>query len=194
MALTHLRNAYVRHYVKVLISLIVNYLILSMDEDSDELAVYHAIIKYLKIVSSVFWSFPLSSSISKYLNGETTFTASKLEIYVSTFAVVSLLFLLLYHSCHFIQRFFRKTKIRKVLLIDSADLLRERDSWELLKGNCCVYAIKGRRPKMEDRFSVIVDKETGISLYGIFDGHGGEVISLDHIKCLVKKKLPCLCN
>lgn len=147
-----------------------------MDEDSDELAGYHAVIKYLKIVSSVFWSLPLSSSISKYLNGETTFTASKLEIYISTFAVASILFLILYHTCYFIRRFFRKSKIRKVLLIDSSDLLRDRDTWELIKGNCCVYALRGRRPKMEDRFSVITDKDSGISLYGIFDGHGGEVI------------------
>ncbi|KFM76379.1 Protein phosphatase 1L, partial [Stegodyphus mimosarum] len=27
---------------------------------------------------------------------------------------------------------------------------------------------------MEDRFSVISDKESGISMYGIFDGHGGD--------------------
>lgn len=147
-----------------------------MDEDSDDLAEYHAVFKYLKIASSVFWSFPLSTSISKYLNGETTFTTSRLEIYVSAFAAVSLFFLLIYHICYLIRRFFRKTKLRKVLLIDSGDLLRDRDTWELLKDNCCVYALKGRRPKMEDRFSVISDKETGICLYGIFDGHGGEVI------------------
>ncbi|GFT07475.1 protein phosphatase 1L [Nephila pilipes] len=52
--------------------------------------------------------------------------------------------------------------------------MRDRDTWELIEENCCVYAIKGRRPKMEDRFSVTKDKESGISLYGIFDGHGGE--------------------
>ena len=146
-----------------------------MDEDSDELAVSHAAIKYFKTVSSVFWSFPLTSSITKFLNGESSFTASKLEIYISAFAVASLLFLFVYHICYFIRRFFRKSKIRKVLLIDSADFLKERDTWELIKGNCCVYALKGRRPKMEDRFSVIVDKESGISLFGVFDGHGGEV-------------------
>lgn len=161
-----------------------------MDEDSDELAVYHAAIKYFKIVSSVFWSFPLTSSITKFLNGETSFTASKLEIYVSTFAVASLLFLFVYHICYFIRRFFRKTKIRKVLLIDSADFLKERDTWELIKDNCCVYALKGRRPKMEDRFSVIVDKESGISLFGVFDGHGGEVnIQLIFIFIIVNSSL-----
>ncbi|GFV14013.1 protein phosphatase 1L [Trichonephila clavipes] len=52
--------------------------------------------------------------------------------------------------------------------------MRDRDTWELIDENSCVYAIKGRRPKMEDRFSVTKDKESGISLYGIFDGHGGE--------------------
>ncbi|GIY03862.1 protein phosphatase 1L [Caerostris extrusa] len=64
--------------------------------------------------------------------------------------------------------------MKRSLLMNSVQLMRDRDTWELIEDDCCVYAIKGRRPKMEDRFSVIKDKESGISLYGIFDGHGGE--------------------
>lgn len=47
-------------------------------------------------------------------------------------------------------------------------------TWELERQRANVYAIQGRRPRMEDRFSVLVDEDTGIALYGIFDGHGGE--------------------
>lgn len=49
-------------------------------------------------------------------------------------------------------------------------------SWELKKDNVAIYAIQGRRPHMEDRFNVVNDLEhTKTSIYGIFDGHGGEV-------------------
>lgn len=52
---------------------------------------------------------------------------------------------------------------------------KTRASWELKKGNVGVYAIQGRRPHMEDRFNVVTQLEhTGTSIYGIFDGHGGE--------------------
>ena len=53
---------------------------------------------------------------------------------------------------------------------------RSKASWELRKDNVGVYAIQGRRPYMEDRFNVVTDLErTKASIYGIFDGHGGEV-------------------
>ena len=60
----------------------------------------------------------------------------------------------------------------------SPDITTEKSkaSWELRKGNVGVYAIQGRRPHMEDRFNVVNDLEhTNTSIYGIFDGHGGEV-------------------
>ena len=53
---------------------------------------------------------------------------------------------------------------------------KSKASWELKKGNVGVYAIQGRRPHMEDRFNVVNNLEhTETSIYGIFDGHGGEV-------------------
>uniref|UniRef100_K1QR40 Protein phosphatase 1L n=1 Tax=Magallana gigas TaxID=29159 RepID=K1QR40_MAGGI len=46
---------------------------------------------------------------------------------------------------------------------------------ELQKDLAAAYALQGRRPHMEDRFNIVSDLEqTGISLFGIFDGHGGE--------------------
>ena len=53
---------------------------------------------------------------------------------------------------------------------------KTKASWELQKGGVGVYAIQGRRPHMEDRFNVVNDLEhTETSIYGLFDGHGGEV-------------------
>lgn len=52
---------------------------------------------------------------------------------------------------------------------------KEKASWELQRKNVGVYAIQGRRPHMEDRFNVLSDTEDrGITVLGVFDGHGGE--------------------
>lgn len=51
----------------------------------------------------------------------------------------------------------------------------ERLSWELREGEVSAYAVQGRRPKMEDRF-VVNDNidNSGVALFAVFDGHGGE--------------------
>lgn len=48
-------------------------------------------------------------------------------------------------------------------------------AWELRKEFVGVYSIQGRRLYMEDRFSVIEHEQIGASIYGVFDGHGGQV-------------------
>nr|DBA26139.1 TPA: hypothetical protein GDO54_010436 [Pyxicephalus adspersus] len=49
-------------------------------------------------------------------------------------------------------------------------------TWELKSNNVAVYSIQGRRDHMEDRFEIIMDllNKTHPSIFGIFDGHGGE--------------------
>lgn len=47
-------------------------------------------------------------------------------------------------------------------------------SWESKSGNVAAYSIQGRRPHMEDRFK-IHNNGNKLGLYGIFDGHGGDV-------------------
>lgn len=49
-------------------------------------------------------------------------------------------------------------------------------SWELKQRHIAAYAVQGHRARMEDRFVVNEDmNNTGVSLFAIFDGHGGEV-------------------
>ena len=53
---------------------------------------------------------------------------------------------------------------------------RTKASWELKKEHVAVFAIQGRRPHMEDRFNIVTELDhTDASIYGVFDGHGGEV-------------------
>lgn len=50
-------------------------------------------------------------------------------------------------------------------------------SWELKQDYIAVYAVQGHRARMEDRFVVNEDiNNTGVSLFAVFDGHGGEVM------------------
>jgi len=49
-------------------------------------------------------------------------------------------------------------------------------SWELKQDHIAAYAVQGHRARMEDRFVVNEDvNNTGVSLFAVFDGHGGEV-------------------
>lgn len=66
---------------------------------------------------------------------------------------------------------------------DELTVDHRKATWELVKENVGIYALQGRRSTMEDRFTFVnkLDQSSSsskISLYGIFDGHGGEVISL----------------
>lgn len=54
-------------------------------------------------------------------------------------------------------------------------------TWDLRSGSgqAACFALQGRRPKMEDRFT-LVEKLGGtpLNLYAVYDGHGGEVVQL----------------
>lgn len=53
-------------------------------------------------------------------------------------------------------------------------------SWEYRHGIAGVYGMQGRRGGMEDRFSVMQEMDVGdknISLFGVFDGHGGQYVA-----------------
>ncbi|XP_076837220.1 protein phosphatase, Mg2+/Mn2+ dependent, 1Lb [Brachyhypopomus gauderio] len=49
-------------------------------------------------------------------------------------------------------------------------------TWEFKSPNVAVFSIQGRRDHMEDRFEVLTDSvnKSHPSIFGIFDGHGGE--------------------
>lgn len=67
----------------------------------------------------------------------------------------------------------RSTTGARRLLLEPAN--SDKQSWEIKESSSAAYALKGRRPGMEDRFIVNENiNKTGVSLYAIFDGHGGE--------------------
>lgn len=65
---------------------------------------------------------------------------------------------------------------------DALTVSYRKATWELVKENVGVYALQGRRGTMEDRFTFVNKLERSCtSLYGVFDGHGGDVSN----KCTV---------
>ncbi|CAL8344426.1 unnamed protein product [Merluccius merluccius] len=63
-------------------------------------------------------------------------------------------------------------------------------TWEFRSHNVAVYSIQGRRDHMEDRFEVLTDiaNKTHPSIFGIFDGHGGEAAA-DYVKAHLPEAL-----
>lgn len=67
-------------------------------------------------------------------------------------------------------------------------------TWELKSSNVAVYSIQGRRDHMEDRFEVLTDvvNKSHPSIFGIFDGHGGEAaadFAKAHLPEVLRQKL-----
>lgn len=60
------------------------------------------------------------------------------------------------------------------IMVDEKDALSK--NWSHESKNVAVYAIQGKRSRMEDRYVVNTNiNDTGVSLFAIFDGHAGEV-------------------
>lgn len=68
--------------------------------------------------------------------------------------------------------------VKRLLLAAAPPGSAAARSWEMQahKG-AGVFALQGRRPRMEDRFSMLSDEPHDLHLYGVFDGHGGEAAS-----------------
>ncbi|XP_031619124.1 protein phosphatase 1L [Contarinia nasturtii] len=64
----------------------------------------------------------------------------------------------------------------------------ERNSWEEIHDYGAVYAVQGRRPRMEDRYVMSTNiKGTDVTIFGILDGHGGEFAAVFAKEQLMQK-------
>ncbi|KAI4809039.1 hypothetical protein KUCAC02_017955 [Chaenocephalus aceratus] len=80
--------------------------------------------------------------------------------------------------------YFFHTDEVKTIVKSSRDAVNEfSKTWEFKNNNVAVYSIQGRRDHMEDRFEVLTDitNKSHPSIFGIFDGHGGEAAA-DYVK------------
>lgn len=157
-----------------------------MEDELDDRILYQTYLSHMKIMSRIAWSVPLKLS-------HVTFTSQAwrlLKFYVLRpefliFGAIVLIILVYVQAVDVWSRNLlgklqntisssgRRTKVDKLCLFSNTNV--EKSSWQLKVGAVAAYAIQGRRPKMEDRF-VINDNinNTGVALFAVFDGHGGE--------------------
>ncbi|KAJ3657223.1 hypothetical protein Zmor_016239 [Zophobas morio] len=156
-----------------------------MEDELDDKILYQTYVSHMKLMSRIAWGLPLNISPLAY----TSHAWRLLKVYmlkpeIIIFGTV-VLFMLMYMQAldvwsrnllgrlqYTINRG-AKSKAEKLSLFTGGD--PGKASWEMKVGPYAAYAVQGRRPKMEDRF-VVNDNinNTGVALFAVFDGHGGE--------------------
>uniref|UniRef100_A0A2S2PBY3 Protein phosphatase 1L n=1 Tax=Schizaphis graminum TaxID=13262 RepID=A0A2S2PBY3_SCHGA len=151
-----------------------------MDDSVEDKIIYQIYLTHMKLLSSKLTSAKNkvnSYNMWKYMQ----FYFTKPEVIFFLALILCLLF--------FSGNLFRSTNgfLKKInrslsfigfndfqqLMIDEKDALSK--NWKFNGKNVALYAIKGRRSQMEDRYVIKTNiMNTGISLFAIFDGHGGE--------------------
>lgn len=150
-----------------------------MEDELEDRVLHQTYLSLSKVVSRAASSVPIESPAS-YLWKMVRLYLLRSEVAVFTFAVI-IFFLYLQN----IELWSRTLLSRLSHAIDPIGVTQrlklsegaddDKQSWELRGLLGAAYAIKGRRMHMEDRFIISENiNSTGISLFAIFDGHGGE--------------------
>lgn len=158
-----------------------------MEDELDDRIIYQTYVSHMKIMSRIAWSAPLKlSHIIHTSNVSYVLKVFKTYLLKPEFIILSTVLFLLFFYIQALDIWSRnllgrlqytinkpRSKVDKLGLFGTGDL--EKQSWEGKTGPVAAYAIQGRRPKMEDRF-VINDNinNTGVGIFAVFDGHGGE--------------------
>ncbi|KAJ8964784.1 hypothetical protein NQ317_010020 [Molorchus minor] len=156
-----------------------------MEDELDDKIIYQTYVSHMKIMSRIAWGVPLKLS-------HITFTSHiwrllKLYILKPEFVIFGALILLILVYLEAVDVWSRNLigrlqytinrpgakKADKLSFFNNMDV--EKSCWQMKVGAVAAYAVQGRRPKMEDRF-VIHDNinNTGVALFAVFDGHGGD--------------------
>ncbi|KAJ8944829.1 hypothetical protein NQ314_009370 [Rhamnusium bicolor] len=157
-----------------------------MEDELDDKIIYQTYVSHMKIMSRIAWGVPLK--LSHVTFSSHIWRLLKLYVLKPEFIIFGALILLvvvymqavdvwsrnlLGRLQYTISRPGSKSKSDKLSFFSNTDI--EKSCWQMKVGAVAAYAVQGRRPKMEDRF-VINDNinNTGVALFAVFDGHGGE--------------------
>lgn len=151
----------------------------SMDDELEDKLIYQTFVTHTKLLSKFIMGISVNSTYLGYSWRMFRIYALKPEILI--FSVLVLLVIAYLQNVDIrSQSFFKKlglsigesSTFKNIQLKSRAD----NSSWEYKAGNVAVFAVQGRRPHMEDRFVINENiKNTGVSLFAVFDGHGGDV-------------------
>lgn len=152
-----------------------------MEDELDDKVIYQTYVSHMKLLSKVAWGLHFNASPAHLWRLLRFYMLKPEFLIIGTIVFVIFLYLqavdvwsrnLLGRLQYTINKA-GKTKAQKLSFFNTAEV--EKASWEMKVGPIAAYAVQGRRPKMEDRF-VINDNinNTGVALFAVFDGHGGE--------------------
>lgn len=150
-----------------------------MDDELEE-KVISQYLSHMKLLSKCAVGFPMNPAPFSYVWRLLRLYIVRPEVFF--FGVVLFLVYLYLQTLDvwsrglFSRLHFTLEKPKSLRFIGAAGLDGDRLSWELKENTVAAFAVQGRRAKMEDRFVIHEDlNNTGISLFAVFDGHGGEV-------------------
>lgn len=153
-----------------------------MDDKIEDKLIYQIYTTHMKLLSLKLTSF--KNKINYFYNmwKYVQFYIAKPEVLLFLALLFCVFFFtgtLFQFANGFLKKFNRNFSITgfnnfQQLMVDEKDALSK--NWKFDGKNVALYAIKGRRSQMEDRYVIKTNiMDTGISLFAIFDGHGGEV-------------------
>lgn len=150
-----------------------------MEDELEDRVLHQTYISFLKIFSRVSNSIAFDTPVS-YLWKMVRLYLLRSEVLVFTLAIF--IFLMYLQTIGLWSRTLLSrlsqamspiSAVQRMKLMEGSE--SDKQSWELKGSLSAAYAIKGRRMHMEDKFIINENiNNTGISLFAIFDGHGGE--------------------
>lgn len=153
-----------------------------MEDALEDKVLYQTYLIHIKLFSKVVVDLSLNMSMFNYFWRLCRIYLLKPEVLL--FTLITILIYTYLHtttggSINFLNglrqtlSFSKRMQVSKYEIFNSSEV--EKHSWQMKEGPIAVYAVKGRRPHMEDRFSMNVNiNDTGTLLVAVFDGHGGE--------------------
>lgn len=162
-----------------------------MEDELEDKLIYQTFISHSKLLTKFIMGFSINST---YLNYSwRMFRVYILKPEILIFSIVVLLVIAYLQNVDIrSQSFFKRIgfSIGDTTTFKNMQLQSRTDNsnWEYKAGNVAVFAVQGRRPHMEDRFVINENiKNTGVSLFAVFDGHGGDVSS--HIILIFQRRV-----
>lgn len=150
-----------------------------MEDELEDKVLHQTYLSFMKILSRFTSSVPFDTPVSYLWKMVRLYLLRSEVVLVSVAIIVFFMYLQTIESwsrtmlSRLSQAMSPINAVQRMKLMEGADA--DKQSWELKGSLSAAYAIKGRRMHMEDRFIINENiNNTGISLFAIFDGHGGE--------------------
>ncbi|XP_028178596.1 protein phosphatase 1L [Ostrinia furnacalis] len=150
-----------------------------MEDELEDRVLHQTYVSFMKILSRFSSSAPFDTPVS-YLWKMVRLYLLRSEVLVFTLGII--IFFMYLQTIELWSRTLLSRLSQALSPMGAVQRMKfmegseaDKQSWELKGTLSAAYAIKGRRMHMEDRFIINENiNNTGISLFAIFDGHGGE--------------------